>query len=105
MAFSREEFQQAIQNIGTCENEAERRGLLATLQDEITGVLDSNAELETNNQNLTNENTTLLDENRKLFLRVGVPEDKQDPKTKTGIDNPPEKRKFEDLFDEKGGIK
>ena len=105
MAFSREEFQQAIQNIGTCENEAERRGLLATLQDEITGVLDSNSELETNNQNLTNENTMLLDENRKLFMRVGVPEDKQDPKSKNGIDTPPEKRKFEDLFDEKGGIK
>lgn len=105
MAFSREEFQQAIQTIGTCENEAERRGLLATLQDEITGVLDTNDTLQTNNQTLTDENTTLLDENRKLFLRVGVPADEQDPKRKTGLETPPEKRKFEDLFDEKGGLK
>lgn len=103
MAFNKEQFQQAIQNIGTCENEAERRGLLATLQDEINGVLDTNTELTTNNQNLTDENTMLLDENRKLFLRVGVPEDKKDPNE--GLETKPEKRKFEDLFNEKGGIK
>lgn len=105
MAFSREEFQKAIQDIGTCENDAERRGLLATLQDEITGALDESDALKTSNQTLQTENTTLLEENNKLFRRIGVPEDKQDPKTKTGIDNPPEKRKFENLFDEKGGIK
>lgn len=94
------QFLETIKNIGTCEDDVTRRTMLTELQDEVTSVFDTNEQLTTENNDLRVDNNRLYDENTKLFLRVTVdkdPDDQPEP--------PKEKRKFEDLFNDKGGIK
>lgn len=102
--MNRDELMQHIQNIGTNENEAERREMLATLQEEV-GNLFTNAETLTNqNTQLTQDNENLRSANMKLFLRVGA--EKGEPhKDDPGKKEPDKKMSFNDLFNEKGELK
>ena len=96
-----------IQTIGTSEDETERRESLATLQDEVTTLFDNNVTLAGANESLTNHNEKLREANMKLFLRVGeIKDDTQRKEDSTGIkeETKPD-LKFEDLFNEKGGLK
>lgn len=104
--MTRQEMLDALTNIGTCEDDIERRGLIATLQDSLGEDYDELDNLRTTNATLTSDNERIREENMKLFLRVSEPNNGGNPDPKgTGIDTPPEKRKFEDLFNEKGEIK
>ena len=91
-----------ITEIGTCEDETQRRELLTQLQEEAGTDYDRLAQLETDNATLTQNNEDLRSANMKLFLRVG-----DSRKHTDDIDEPEEKpkRKFEDLFNEKGQLK
>lgn len=100
--MTRDEFMQQITAIGTCEDDVQRRSLLADLQTEASSLYDSNEELTNTNQTLTQDNENLRSANMKMFLKLGKPD--EDDKNKPG-ENKPEKRSFENLFDEKGGIK
>ena len=94
------EFLEKIKNIGTCEDDVTRRTMLTELQDDVSNVFDTNENLTKENNDLKGDNNRLYDENMKLFLRVSddkEPDDEPKP--------PKEKRKFEDLFNDKGGIK
>ena len=66
---------------------------------------DSLTKLTTDNQNLTNDNELLRQANMKLFLRVGEQKDTSQEHNKDDVSNEDKKRSFEDLFDEKGGLK
>lgn len=101
------EVLEAIKNIGTCEDEVERRNLLASLTDEVTKVFDENDTLTSKNKELDEKNKKLYEANMDLFTRIPVDKDANTRlKDETGVKNEgTEKRKFEDLFDEKGGIK
>ena len=103
----REEILAQITAIGTCESEAERRDMLAGLSDEVTAAFDSIDTLTQTNASLTNDNESLRSANMRLFLRLGEQkDDKERFKDETGLDDKKqEKRKFEDLFNEKGGLK
>lgn len=105
--MEKQEFLDLMNNIGTCEDEVQRRELIASAIEGASADYDSLAELTTKNENLTSDNEKLRDANMKLFLRVG--ESKQSDEMKkdtTGIDNKEiQKKDFKDLFDEKGGIK
>jgi regulator of replication initiation timing len=105
--MDRTEVLNLIQAIGTCEDVTEIRESLATLQEEVNGLFDSNESLTQTNETLTGNNEKLREANMKLFLRVGESKDsKTVQKDSTGIqDDQIEKLKFEDLFDEKGGLK
>ena len=112
--MDKEKFAQAIQEIGTCEDEAQRRALLAKLNTDTESVFNENANLKTekekleaDKQKVEADNESLLKANMDLFLQVGSKKsDDEVIKNKTGIESDPEpKRKFEDLFDEKGGLK
>lgn len=95
-----------VTEIGTCEDETERRELLTSLSEDVQGDYDRLDELTEQNQNLSSEVESVREANMKLFLRVS--EDKseaQKKKEETGIDEEKEKRSFANLFDEKGGIK
>jgi hypothetical protein len=102
-------FLSKISEIGTCEDEVERRSLLTTLSDEVSQVFDDyNTRQETiDSLNETIEkNKTDMDKlretNMSLFLRV-TENKPQDNSGSTGIQDPePNKRKFEDLFKEGG---
>ena len=105
--MEKSEFIEAVQKIGTCEDEIERRTLLTGLQDDISAIFDSNSDLTEKNTNLQAENEKLVKANMELFLRIGNPKDQSEIKqNETGIENKEEETmKFEDLFNEKGELK
>lgn len=108
------DFLNKIKAIGTCEDDVQRRTLLAELNDEASTIFDENETLKSTNDALTTtneqfktDNETLRQANMKLFLRVGNDKtEKEKQEDSTGVKTPDvSKRKFEDLFNEKGGIK
>lgn len=103
-----------ITEIGTCEDDVKRRTLLTEISDEVTKIYDSADENTTNIESLKKEiekNKEDMEELRKanmtLFKRLGAEKTPEEQKmVSTGIKEPEEhKRKFEDLFNEKGMIK
>lgn len=105
--MEKQDFIEALTNIGTCEDDVERRELIASLQEEAEKDYDTLSALTTQNEGLVADNESLREANMKLFLRVGEQRSDSDRvRDSTGLDDEPkEKRKFDDLFDEKGGIK
>ena len=99
--MNRQEHSERLQAIGTCEDEAERRELIAQLIDDAGADYDNHASVTAERDQLLQDNENLRAANMKLFLRVG---DHDEPEDKPG-DKPKEKLKFENLFDEKGGLK
>lgn len=99
-------FLEKIQEIGTCEDDVTRRSLLAEVNEGVSGVFDQNEELASSNSSLTEDNEKLRSANMDLFLQIGQPKSPEDlTKGSTGLTPPQEKRKFENLFNEKGEIK
>lgn len=98
------EFLNKIKEIGTCEDEATRRTLLTEMSDDVSTLYDRADKLETENKDYIERNEKLRKANMELFLQVG--EDRK-PNEPNPNEEPPEqpKRKFEDLFNEKGDIK
>lgn len=97
-----------INKIGTCEDEAERRTLLDDFRNDITELCETEEGLEKQVNTYKEDNEKLRSANMKLFLQVGeqkTPEEEME--TKTGVHKEEEKpkRKFEDLFNEKGRLK
>lgn len=101
--MDRQEVIKKITEIGTCENEADRRVMLADLESDLSAVFDNVDTLSEKINELTEDNKTLTEANTKLFLKMG---ENRPPEDATGGEEPPkEKRKFENLFDANGGIK
>jgi predicted double-glycine peptidase len=101
--MTKEEYQNLIKQIGQCEDDAQRRELLVTLEEGTTPVFDDVASLTERNKNLTDDNEALRSANMKLFLRVGGRTEEDVRKDEHNEE--PKKLKFEDLFNEKGGLK
>ena len=96
------QFLSKIQEIGTCEDDAQRRALLAEVNDGISEVFDNVDSLTETNNSLTANNETLREANMQLFLRVG---EKKDPEDLTPPGGGSEPLKYENLFNEKGELK
>ena len=96
-----------ITEIGTCEDDVERRTLLAELSNEGSKIFDDFDEVSASNKKYMEDNERIRAANMELFLQVGEKKDPADvQREKTGVDDKPEEKlKFEDLFDEKGGLK
>lgn len=105
--MDREEFENSIKEIGTCEDEVKRRELLTSLNDKMGNVFDDNATLKADNDKYKEENDRLIESNRKYFMRLETQKtEKEKQDDITGDEGKKEEpRKFEDLFDDKGGIK
>lgn len=102
--MKKEDFIGKIQEIGTTEDDATRRSILAELQEEVVKDYDDKENLEKIKTSYEDRIQKLESANMDLFLRVGTKT--ETTQEKTGIDDKvEEKRKFEDLFDEKGRIK
>lgn len=99
--MKKDELQQRLQEIGTCEDDAQRRNLIASLSEDVSADYDAHDAVVTERDQLQTANKQLQDYNMDLFKRLPVKKDD----TPAGGDKPAEKRKFEDLFDEKGEIK
>lgn len=102
--MKKEDFTNRIMAIGQLEDSNEIREQLAQLNDEMTEDFDRLNELETVNQTLTAQNENLQAVNMRLFLRVGE-QKSSEPNPALPGNNEPVKKKFEDLFNEKGGLK
>lgn len=98
--LTKEEFQARITAIGTCENEADRRELLAKLSEDGSGIYDDYATVETARAAAVADNEKLREANMKLFLRVGDHKEPETPAKETTPD-----LKYENLFNEKGELK
>ena len=99
--MNKAEFTERCQAIGTCEDETQRRELIAQLIEEGGNDYDDHAAAVAARDQAQADNESLREANMKLFKRIGDhkdPGDNNDPDTK-------EKRKFNNLFDEKGGLK
>lgn len=112
--MDRETFKNTIQEIGTCEDDSQRRIMLANLQDEVLKNYDANdtdkTTIDTLNKTLEDRDKRITDlesANLDLFKRIGIDVSEQEKlKKSTGLEEPEEnRRRFENLFDEKGGLK
>lgn len=105
--MEKQEFLSRLTAIGSCEDDVERRELLAQLSDDASKDYDNLATLTETNTSLLNDNEKLRSANMQLFLRIGEDKDPAErKKDETGIkDETKDKRKFDDLFNEKGEIK
>lgn len=99
--MTKQEYTERLQAIGTEADETQRRELIAALIDEGGADYDLLATATEERDKLRSDNETLREANMQLFLRVGS---KSEPDPKPGTP-PKEKPKFENLFNEKGGIK
>lgn len=96
-----------IKDIGTIDDEVERRTKLSNLTDEVTSLYDTRVTLEGEKTKFEEDNEKLRKANMELFLKVGSTKSEEEiQKDTTGIDTEEKKpRKFEDLFDDKGNLK
>ena len=105
--MDKQAFLDKLKSIGTSEDEVERRTMLSELTDEVNRVYDENSTLTESNKSYLEDNEKLRSANMQLFLRVGenkTPEEVH--KDSTGVkEEAKEPRKFENLFNEKGGLK
>lgn len=108
--MDKDTFLQKVKEIGTCEDSETRLTMLAELGDEVSKVYDESATKDTTIEGLNNTITKnnedmekLREANMSLFLRIGEQKPASQQQTaSTGIEPEANKRKFEDLFKEKG---
>ncbi len=106
--MDKETFLSKILEVGTIEDEIQRRTLLTEITDGVSSVYDNvdtlNTNIESLNTSLTKANEDLekaQKANMDLFLRVGEQKTQSEVnQNNTGVGKEPEKRKFEDLFKE-----
>lgn len=106
--MERKDFLEAIQNIGACEDDAQRRSLLSNLQNEVNADYDRIDSLTAENKTLSDANKSLQEYNMNLFKQIGAARTKEEEiKDETGHegDPTPKPKRYEDLFDEKGVLK
>ena len=98
--LTKQEFQDRITAIGTCEDENERRVLLASLSEDGSTIYDDYDTAETARAAAAADIEKLRENNMKLFLQIGDHEKPAPPPTE---EKP--KMEYKDLFDEKGRLK
>lgn len=102
--MTREELLASLNTIGTCTDDVERRTLITNISGEIGSIYDANETLTASNNQYKTDNEALRSANMQLFLKVGGGL-KSSQMDGVGSDPKPEPLKYEDLFNEKGGLK
>ena len=104
--MDKEAFLEKIKEVGAFETPEEMRAGLAELSESVSEVYDSNAQLSEQHERDTIEMEAIRNANMKLFTQLGT--DKTPAKQaeeETGLKQEPvERRKFDDLFDDKGNF-
>ena len=99
--MTKAEYIERLQAVGTETDEAARRELIAALIEDGGADYDSFANTAAELDVAHTANEELREANMRLFRRVGVEETSATKTSEPGK----EKRKFEDLFNDKGGLK
>ena len=105
--MDKDTFLEKIKEVGSLETPEEMRAGLAEIQESVAEVYDSNAALSEQHDNDTKEMEAIRQANMKLFTQLGTDKTpKEETEEQTGLKQEPvERRKFEDLFDDKGNFK
>lgn len=106
--MDKDKVHETLKAIGSTEDEAERRELIAQLDTNIDSVFDERDKAVEDAKTKADEAESLRQYNMKLFLRLGADKPaEQVQQENTGVKPPEESPKlsFKDLFNEKGEIK
>lgn len=100
--LSKDEFMAKIQEIGTCEDDVQRKELLTELSGSISEVYDDNDTLSKANKQYEEDNEILRKANNKLWLETTSNTEGEKPtEPEEKEEKEEEKLSFDDLF--KGG--
>lgn len=104
--MDKDTFLAKVKEIGTMETAEEMRAGLAELQNGVTEIYDNNAKLSEQHEHDTIEMEAIRQANMKLFTQLGTETTPaKQAEEQTGLKQEPvERRKFENLFDEKGNF-
>ena len=104
--MDKDTFLAKVKEIGSMETAEEMRAGLAELQNGVTEVYDNNAKLSEQHEHDTIEMEAIRQANMKLFTQLGTETTPaKQAEEQTGLKQEPvERRKFENLFDEKGNF-
>lgn len=103
--MERDEVIKLLKDIGTCEDDVQRREYLTSLTDTVESLYESTEKLTAHEKELAEDNEKLRAANMKLFLKVGSKTEEEADRDRTGKEEEKKPRRFEDLFNEKGGLK
>ena len=104
--MDKDAFLEKIKEVGSYETPEEMRAGLAELQNGVSEIFDTNAKLTEQHEHDTIEMEAIRQANMKLFTQLGTETTPaQQTEEQTGLKQEPvERRKFEDLFDDKGNF-
>lgn len=104
--MDKDSFLEKVKEIGTLESAEEMRAGLAELQNGVSEIFDTNTTLKEQHEHDTIEMEAIRQANMKLFTQLGTETTPaQQTEEQTGLKQEPvERRKFEDLFDDKGNF-
>lgn len=100
--MTREELSQALTDIGTATDDAQRRNLITQVTGAVNDLFQANDTLTQANTNFEQQVQQLQGYNMELYLQVQGQKKPADPIAKEEEKTP---LKFENLFDEKGELK
>lgn len=98
--IGKSEFTRRIQELGQLQTPEEMRAGLVELQRDVEADYDEHEVVVNERNQALQDNETLRQANMKLFLQTHQKDEPDDDPSKKK-----EPRKFENLFDEKGGLK
>lgn len=104
--MDKETFEAKIKEIGTLESAEEMRAGLAELSQGLAPIFDANANLTSQHEADTKEMEAIRQANMKLFTQLGTETTPaKQAEEQTGLKQETvERRKFENLFDDKGNF-
>ena len=104
--MDKETFLSKVQELGQLETAEEMRAGLAELQNGVTEVFDANANLTNQHESDTKEMEAIRQANMKLFTQLGTDTTPaKQVEEQTGLKQETvERRKFENLYDNKGNF-
>lgn len=102
--MDKEAFLEKIKEVGSYETAEEMRAGLAEIQNGVSEIYDSNNSLKEQHEHDTIEMEAIRAANMKLFTQLGTDTTPaKQTEEQTGLKQEPvERRKFENLFDDKG---
>jgi hypothetical protein len=104
--MDKDSFLEKIKEVGSMETPEEMRAGLAELSESVSTVFDSNVTLAEQHEQDTKEMEAIRQANMKLFTQLGTEKTPaKQVEEQTGLKQEPvERRKFEDLYDDKGNF-
>lgn len=104
--MDKESFESKVKEIGSLETVEEMRAGLAELQNSVSPIYEANASLTEQHESDLKEMEAIRQANMKLFTQLGTEKTPaKQVEEQTGLKQEPvERRKFEDLYDDKGNF-